>query len=45
MDAAHNVTVADALYVVLARRLGAPLVTGDRRLTRAPSLGIRLIVE
>jgi predicted nucleic acid-binding protein len=28
----------DALYVALAVRLGVPLMTGDRRLSRAPGL-------
>ncbi len=32
-----NITVADAVYVVLAQQLTAPLVTGDNRLARAPS--------
>lgn len=41
----HNVTVSDALYVTLARELCAPLVTGDRRLTGAPNLGIAVIAE
>lgn len=37
-----NVSVRDALYVVLAQRLGAALVTADARLGRAPveALGI-----
>jgi predicted nucleic acid-binding protein len=30
-----NIAVRDALYVALARRLGADLVTADRRLARA----------
>ncbi|MGA3219116.1 MAG: hypothetical protein ABSE77_08600 [Acidimicrobiales bacterium] len=30
--------IADALYVVLAVRLNADLVTGDRRLANAPNL-------
>jgi predicted nucleic acid-binding protein len=38
-----NVTAADACYVVLARVLGCPLVTGDRRLSRAPGLGVPLV--
>lgn len=39
----HNVVVNDALYVVLARHLGAPLVTADVALARAPSLGVEVI--
>lgn len=35
-----NVTQRDALYVVLARRLKATLLTADRRLARAPGLGV-----
>jgi predicted nucleic acid-binding protein len=40
-----NVTVADALYVVLARHLGATLVTADVRLSKAPGLGVPVIVQ
>lgn len=32
-----NLSAADGLYVALARRLGAELVTGDRRLAEVPS--------
>jgi predicted nucleic acid-binding protein len=39
----HNVTVADALYGVIARRLGVPLVTGDVRLAKAPGLGVEML--
>lgn len=39
----RNVTVADALYVVIARHLEVALVTGDARLARAPGLGIAII--
>lgn len=39
-DLRHNLAQRDALYVTLARRLGAPLVTADARLARAPALGI-----
>jgi len=39
----HNVTVADGLYVVLARRLRISMVTADRRLSRAPGLGVELL--
>jgi predicted nucleic acid-binding protein len=38
-----NVTAADALYVVLARLLGCPLVTADRKLSRAPNLGVPML--
>lgn len=37
----HNLIVHDALYVALARQLDAALVTGDKRLARAPALKIR----
>jgi predicted nucleic acid-binding protein len=40
----HNLTAYDAMYVALARVLECPLVTTDRRLTRAPDLGIVTIV-
>lgn len=36
----HNLALRDALYVALARRLEAPLVTADARLARAPDLGV-----
>jgi predicted nucleic acid-binding protein len=36
----HNLALRDALYVTLARRLGALLVTADARLAEAPGLGI-----
>jgi predicted nucleic acid-binding protein len=39
-----NVTPADALYVVLARILRCPLVTADRKLSRAPGLGVPLVM-
>ena len=39
----HHLTIADAIYVVLARSLGAELVTGDMRLAQAPNLGISVI--
>lgn len=38
-----SLTIADALYVVLAEHLGATLVTADERLTRAPLLGVPTI--
>jgi predicted nucleic acid-binding protein len=39
-----NVSTADACYVVLARILRCPLVTADRRLSRAPGLGVPLVM-
>ena len=36
----RNVTAYDALYVAAARTRGAPLLTADGRLARAPGLGI-----
>lgn len=39
----HNVTVADAIYVVLARSLPATLVTSDAWLSRAPGLGVAVL--
>jgi predicted nucleic acid-binding protein len=38
-----NVSAADACCVVLARILRCPLVTADRKLSRAPGLGVPLI--
>ena len=39
-----NVTAADACCVVLARILRCPLVTADRKLSRAPGLGVPLVM-
>ena len=39
-----NVTAYDAAYVVLARLLGATLVTRDERLARAPGLDVQVTV-
>lgn len=39
----HNLTPYDALYVVLARQLGATLVSTDERLKRAPNLGLQVL--
>jgi predicted nucleic acid-binding protein len=39
----HNLSVYDAAYVVLAEKLGAPLVTRDGRLAAAP--GHAAIIE
>lgn len=38
-----NLTIADALYVVLAEELDATLVTGDLRLAAAPGLSVEVI--
>jgi predicted nucleic acid-binding protein len=38
-----NLSAYDACYVALARALGAPLLTGDRRLSRAPGLGVTVV--
>ncbi|HXU47341.1 MAG TPA: type II toxin-antitoxin system VapC family toxin [Thermoanaerobaculia bacterium] len=38
----HNLALRDALYVCLARRLAAPLVTADARLAQAPALGVEI---
>ena len=38
-----SITVADALYVVLAQHLDATFVTADERLARTPSLGVSTI--
>jgi predicted nucleic acid-binding protein len=38
-----NISAADACYVVLARILRCPLVTADRKLSRAPGLGVPLV--
>jgi predicted nucleic acid-binding protein len=38
-----NITAIDVCYVVLARILHCPLVTGDLRLSRAPGLGVPLV--
>ncbi|MGY1833183.1 type II toxin-antitoxin system VapC family toxin [Geodermatophilus sp. SYSU D01180] len=38
LELRHAVTAYDGVYVALAEILGAGLVTGDRRLSRAPGL-------
>jgi predicted nucleic acid-binding protein len=43
-DLRPNLSLRDALYVALARRLDATLLTADARLARAPALGIPLTV-
>lgn len=40
----HNLSLRDALYVTLARRLGAAFVTADARLARAPALGVEVVL-
>ena len=40
----ENVTPYDAVYVVLAEMLDAPLITSDARLSRAPGLNCRVEV-
>jgi predicted nucleic acid-binding protein len=39
----HNLTPYDAFYVVLARQLGATLVSTDERLKRSPNLRVPLL--
>lgn len=39
----NNLTVTDALYVVLAKHADCPLVTTDRRLASAPNLPVATI--
>lgn len=39
----HNITFADATYVVLAEHLGAPLLTGDHRLASGPTLPVPVL--
>jgi predicted nucleic acid-binding protein len=39
-----NLTLRDAFYVALAQRLGATVVTADRRLAGAPRLGVGITV-
>jgi predicted nucleic acid-binding protein len=38
-----HLTVADAVYVILAEQLGARLVTADRKLARSPGLRVPTI--
>lgn len=40
----HNLSLRDALYVTLARHLGAALLTADSRLAKAPGVEIPLTV-
>jgi predicted nucleic acid-binding protein len=43
-SARSNLSAYDACYVALARVFDCPLLTIDKPLTRAPDLGITLIV-
>ena len=38
----HNVTLHDALYVALAHKLDATLLTADNKLARTPRLDVRV---
>lgn len=38
-----NLIVHDAVYVVLARHLGAPVLTGDRKMAGAPNTGVQFL--
>lgn len=40
----HNLALRDALYVVLARRLGGTLLTADGRLAQAPNLDVPVLL-
>jgi predicted nucleic acid-binding protein len=39
----RNMIIQDAVYVVLARHLDAPVLTGDRRLANAPDLRVQVL--
>lgn len=41
-DYRSNLIVHDAVYVVLAKHLGAVLLTGDHRLAGAPNLPVQV---
>lgn len=43
-DLRSNVSLRDALYVALARRLNATVITADRRLAAAPKLEVGITV-
>jgi predicted nucleic acid-binding protein len=45
LASAHGITVYDASYVALARRLGVPCYTADRRLIRAVGDSIPEVLE
>lgn len=40
----QSLRIADAFYVAAARLLGADLLTSDSRLSRAPSLGVTVVL-
>ena len=39
----HNITFADALYVVLAEHLQATTLTGDHKLANGPTLPVPVL--
>lgn len=39
-----NITIADALYVVMARHLNAPLITLDAKLGASPTIDVPIII-
>jgi len=42
-DYRNNLIVHDAVYVVLAKHLGAVLLTGDHKLAGAPNLPVQVV--
>ncbi len=40
----ENITIADALYVVMARHLNGPLITLDAKLAASPTIDVSVIV-
>lgn len=38
-----NISLGDALYVVVAKHLGCPILTGDRRLAATPKLPVDVL--
>lgn len=39
----HNLIVHDAVYIVLAQHLDAPLLTGDRKIAGSPNLPVTVL--
>lgn len=39
----NNLIVHDAVYIVLAKHLGAPVLTGDRKMAGAPNLPVQVL--